>query len=114
MPWLIVLRKIPREFWYLLAVVAFFAVLRWHWIDVGVKRCEAKQEAAQAAAEIESAAQEQAAPEIAQEAQEAVQPKIEERIRYVEKYNTIACDEPYPDELQQTIREAASAADRVR
>lgn len=114
MPFLLFLRRIPWQAWALLGILIAFAILRAHWIGVGVDRCEAKQQAAQEAADKEAKAQEEAAPKVAEEAKAEVQPKIEERIRYVEKHNTIACDEPYSDELQQVIREAASAADRVR
>lgn len=111
---LLFLKRIPWQAWALLAILIAFAFLRAHWIGVGVDRCEAKQKAAQSAADKEAKAQEAAAPIIAQEAEEALKPVIETRIKYVEKYNTIACDEPYPDELQQAIREASAAANRMR
>ena len=114
MPWLILLRKVPREFWYLLAVVALFAVLRWHWIGVGVERCEDRYKKAEAAALVEAQKQEASAPVIAQEAQEAVKPVIEERVIYVNKNNTVSCDEPYSDGVQSEIHKAEAAIDRLR
>lgn len=112
MPWLILLRKVPREFWYLLAVVALFAVLRWHWIGVGVERCEDRYKKAEAAALVEAQKQEASAPVIAQEAQEAVKPQVIERIKVIRESipSNISCPD-YDDRVQQAIREAATAAD---
>ena len=114
MPFLLFLKRIPWQAWLLLGILIAFAFLRSHWIGVGVKRCEAKQEAAQAQADKEAKAQEDAAPKVAEEAKAEVQPVIEKRVIYVNKNNTVSCDEPYADELQQTIREAQAAADNVR
>ena len=112
MTWLIFLRKIPREFWYLLAVVVFFAVLRWHWIGVGYDKCADKYKKAEAAALIESQKQEAVAPVIAQEAQETVKIQVVEKLRIIRENipTNIACPD-YDPIVQQTIREAATSAD---
>ena len=113
MPFLLFLRKIPWQAWALLAVLVAFAFLRSHWIGVGVKRCEAKQEAAQAQADKEAKAQEESAPKVAEEAKAEVQPVIEKRVIYVNKANTVSCDEPYADGVQSEIRQAEAAANRL-
>lgn len=112
MPWLILLRKVPREFWYLLAVVALFALLRWHWIGVGEDRCQEGHKKAEAAALVESVKQEKEAPAVAQAAIEAVKPQVTERVRIIREKipATIACPD-YDDGVQQVIREASTAAD---
>lgn len=107
-------KSLPREVWYGLALVVILLILRGHWIDVGVERCEATQAKALKKALVESAKQEKEAPVIAKEAQEALKPIIEERIVYVRKNNTVSCVEPYNDKLQAKFREAATSADRVR
>jgi len=104
------LKSLPREVWYGLALVVILLILRSHWIGVGVERCEATQAKALEKALAESAKQGKNAPVIAQEARDAVKPKVEERIRYVQKYNTVGCDEPYAERVQAIIREAATAA----
>jgi hypothetical protein len=114
MPWLILLRKVPREFWYLLAVVALFAVLRWHWIDVGYDRCMEGNRKAQEAAAIEAKKQEAEAPKVADDAKAEVQPVIEKRVIYVNKTNTVSCDEPYSDGVQSEIHKAEATIDRLR
>jgi hypothetical protein len=117
MPWLIFLRKIPREFWYLLAVVVFFAVLRWHWIGVGYDRCMEGNRKAQEAAAMEAKKQEEAAPNIAQDAQDEVKPEVLERVRVIREYieaEPISCTAAYSDGVQSQIREAKAAADNLR
>lgn len=114
MPFLLFLRKIPWQAWALLGILIAFALLRSHWIGVGVKRCEAKQEAAQAQADKEAAKQEAEAPKVAEEAKEAIQPTIEERVIYVNKNNSVGCDAAYSTELQDAIREASAAVNNVR
>ena len=98
------IKSIPREVWYGLALVIALLILRGHWIEVGTERCEAKQEKAQAQALAESLTQEMNAPVIAQKAQDETRVIVEERIRYVQKNNTVSCDEPYNDKLQQAFR----------
>ncbi len=113
MRFLLFLRRIPWQAWALLGILIAFAILRAHWIGVGVDRCEAKQQAAQEAADKEAKAQEEAAPVIAQEAQEAVQPVIEKRVIYVNKANTVSCDEPFSDGVQSEIHQAEASANRL-
>lgn len=106
------IKKVPREVWYLLAVVVFFALLRWHWIDVGYDRCQEGHKKAEAAALAESVKQEKEAPAVAQAAIEAVKPQVIERVRIIRENipTTIACPD-YNDGVQRAIREASTAAD---
>lgn len=106
------IRKVPREFWYALAIGVFFLILRQHWIHVGVERCQAGYKKAEAAALVEAQKQEAAAPVIAQEAQEAVKPQVTERVRIIRESipSTVSCPD-YDDRVQQAIREAATSAD---
>jgi hypothetical protein len=106
-------KSLPREVWYGLALVVILLILRGHWINLGTERCEATQAKALEKALAESAKQEKNAPVIAQEARDAVKPMVEERIRYVQKYNTVSCDEPYAERVQQAIREAATSSDNL-
>lgn len=108
-----VIKSIPREVWYALAVGIILLILRSHWIGIGVERCETAQAKALEDAMKESAKQEKTAPAIAQAARDAVKPKVEERIKYVEKYNTVSCDEPYAPSVQSAIHQAAAAADSL-
>jgi len=114
MPFLLFLRKIPWQAWALLGILIAFAILRAHWIGVGEKRCEAKQEAAQAQADKEAAKQEADAPKVAEDAQADVKPRMEKRENEIDAANTIACDVEYPDGVQESIREAATASNPVR
>jgi len=105
-------KRVPREVWYALAVVIFFAILRWHWIGVGEDRCQEGHKKAEAAALVESVKQEKEAPAVAQAAIEAVKPQVTERVRIIREKipATIACPD-YDDGVQQVIREASTAAD---
>ena len=114
MPFLLFLKRIPWQAWAALAALIFIIWLRSHWIGVGYDKCMEANRKAQEAAAIEAKKQEEAAPAIAQEAQEAVKPVIEERVIYVNKNNTVSCDEPYSDGVQSKIREAEAAIDRLR
>lgn len=110
---LLIARRVPLPVWgALLALLILFGAYR-----VGYKSaendCKEANRKAHEAADKEAKAQEEAAPVIAQEAIEAVQPKIEERIRYVEKYNTVSCDEPYADGVQSEIHQAEASANRL-
>jgi hypothetical protein len=106
------IKRVPREVWYILAVVIFFAILRWHWIGVGVDRCQEGYKKAEAAALAESVKQEKQAPAVAQAAIEAVKPQVTERVRIIREKipSTIVCPD-YDDGVQQVIREASAAAD---
>jgi hypothetical protein len=112
LPVVSVIKRVPREVWYVLAVVIFFAILRWHWIDVGFDRCQEGNKRAEAAALAESVKQEKEAPAVAQAAIEAVKPQVTERVRIIREKipSTIVCPD-YDDGVQQVLREAASAAD---
>lgn len=112
MPFLLFLKRIPWQAWLLLGILIAFAFLRSYWIGVGVKRCEAKQEAAQAAAEKESAKQEKAAPEIAEAAQAEVQVQVVEKLRIIREQipSNVACPD-YGDGVQSIVRQAASSSD---
>jgi len=107
-----VIKSIPREVWYGLALVVILLILRSHWIGVGVERCEERQAKALEKALAESAKQEKEAPAIAQEARDAVKPKVEEKIRIIrEQVIANSCSDDYPDGVQAIIREAATASD---
>ena len=112
MPFLLFLRKIPWQAWALLGILIAFALLRSHWIGVGVKRCQEGHKKAEAAALVESVKQEKEAPAVAQAAIEAVKPQVTERVRIIREKipATIACPD-YDDGVQQVIREASTAAD---
>jgi hypothetical protein len=105
------LKAVPWQVYAGIALVIAGLYLRSHWIGVGVDRCRAAQEKAQAAVMAEAAAQEKDAPGVAQEAQAAVKPVVVERVRIIrEAIKPIpGCD--YPDSVQAVIREAAAAAD---
>jgi len=106
------IKRVPREVWYILAVVIFFAILRWHWIGVGVERCQEGYKKAEAAALAEAVKQEKEAPAVAQAAIEAVKPQVIERVRIIRENipTAIACPD-YNDGVQRAIREASTAAD---
>jgi len=105
-------KSLPREVWYGLALLVILLILRNHWIDVGVERCEATQAKAREKALAESVKQEKQAPVIAQEARDAVKPMVEERIRIIrEQIPAKSCSDDYPDGVQAIIREAATSAD---
>lgn len=109
-----IVRRIPLKAWLCLgALLIVFLAYRVGYQVRGVE-CENANKAAQDAADKQAKAQEEAAPVIAADAAKAVQPTVETRVIYVNKNNTVSCDEPYSDELQQAIREAQAAADNVR
>lgn len=115
MSWLLVLgwlRKVPREVWLGLALVLAVLWLRSHWIGVGVERCEAAQEAAQAKA-IDKGQQ---AAQKAQEAATAVKVDIRQEsenaaaeVREVVRGLPRTCP-PVPDRVRQLGRDAVEAA----
>ena len=107
-------KRVPREVWLAIAgLLLLFFVYR---IGYQVRdwECKAENKAAQDAADKEAAKQVEAAPKVAEDAKKSVQPVIEERVIYVNKNNTVSCDEPYSDGVQSEIHKAEATIDRLR
>lgn len=110
---LLIARRVPLPVWLVLAaiLIVFGAYRVGH--QVAKTECKEANKAAQEAADKEAKAQEESAPKVAEEAKSEVQPVIEKRVIYVNKVNTVSCDEPYADGVQSEIRAAEAASNRL-
>lgn len=114
MSWLAILsflRRIPWQAWALVALCALLLALRWHWIGVGVERCQSAQEAAEARADRKAANVSKKAADKAQDARESIRKDTQDAAAEVRQLtpDSPSCP-PVPERVHQLGREAVEAA----
>jgi hypothetical protein len=118
------LKRIPWQLWAVLGLALLVLVCRWHWIGVGVDRCEARQAAQEAAWQAETARRVAEAHEAGKRAQKAAGAVVADTRKQTNESAEIVrtvwrdrivhlpaeCRIDQPDGMRRAGREAVAAA----